>query len=276
VNTTKKGDAFENKAYEAIKLELSEKRLGIMPECAKLFTKKAYYSRDRDANIIVDLSIEVTLPGADTYSFLWLWECKDYGKSVPVDDLEEFYAKIQQIAGVNVKGTLITNGTLQKSALNYAKAKGIGVARLLPHNQITWLILWQSDVKPEQLLASTKKHLSALAVAALTIPKFHSVNGEFYGSINDKAYNTLNLFIKETIMNECGLKEEEMKVSYGVSAPLELEESLLEAAEMQGKSQNKINLTGILETLRSSKAIILVLCLLFLFIALVVIYFRYK
>jgi hypothetical protein len=51
---------------------------------------------------------------------LWVFECKDYKKSVPVDDIEEFKSKLQQIAGLNVKGTMVVSGDLQKSAITYA------------------------------------------------------------------------------------------------------------------------------------------------------------
>ena len=61
---------------------------------------------------------------------------ENYAGAVPVDDVEEFHAKIQQIGEDNTKGTFVTSGALQRGALAYAKSKGIGVIRLLPDDQL--------------------------------------------------------------------------------------------------------------------------------------------
>ena len=56
------------------------------------------------------------------------------------NDVEEFYSKVQQIAGVNVKAVLVTSGSLQEGALQFARSKGIGVARTFPREQLEWVI----------------------------------------------------------------------------------------------------------------------------------------
>lgn len=88
-----KGNAFENRVFTAITDELNGDRLGLSPKLASLFQKKGYYSRDRDSDIIVDISIEVWLPNADQWSLLWVCECKDYSSAIPVDDVEEIQGK---------------------------------------------------------------------------------------------------------------------------------------------------------------------------------------
>ncbi|TGE06095.1 ImmA/IrrE family metallo-endopeptidase [Hymenobacter fodinae] len=125
MNTTAKGDAFEEKAYRLIEQAVQSGQLGILPQSSRVFKKKKYYSRDRETDIIFDLAIEVWLPGAPTYSFLFIIECKSYSHPVPVNDVEEFYAKIAQVAGVNVKGVFITDSTFQEGAFKYARAKGM-------------------------------------------------------------------------------------------------------------------------------------------------------
>ncbi len=134
--STAKGDAFENRAYAALAGELQTERLCVSPKSAKIFRKKAYHSRDRGASIIADISIEVFLPTRERPSLVWVFECKDYRGSVPVDDVEEFHAKLQQIGEDNTKGTFVTSGAFQRSALNYARSKAIGVIRLLPDDQV--------------------------------------------------------------------------------------------------------------------------------------------
>src|SRR5215813_58460 len=123
MNTTAKGNAFEDQVYAAIKQELNAERLGLLPASCAMFQRKGYFSKDRNSEMVVDISIEVTQPGADTYSFLWICECKDYGGSIPVDDVEEFNDKLRQIAGKNIKGIIaIRNGSLQSSAFSVAQA----------------------------------------------------------------------------------------------------------------------------------------------------------
>ncbi|HUI06137.1 MAG TPA: restriction endonuclease [Verrucomicrobiae bacterium] len=140
MNTVEKGDSFEERVYNAIADLLQNDGLGLSPKKCRLYRKRAYHSRDRGADIVVDISVEVWLPNSKQYSLLWVWECKDYSGSVPVNDVEEFYAKLQQIAGANVKGAMAISGAMQQSAFNFARSKGIAVVRLLPSDQVEWLI----------------------------------------------------------------------------------------------------------------------------------------
>ncbi len=126
MNTVEKGDKFELLCKDIISKALSKGELSIIPEHCKIFSKNGYYSRDRGKDIIFDLSIEVKSPGASKNTFLYLIECKDYSsKPVPVDDLEEFSAKVNQISGVQTKGVFITSNTFQSGAYNFANSKGI-------------------------------------------------------------------------------------------------------------------------------------------------------
>jgi|GEM_PF-756573 len=126
MNTTLKGNLFEERAYDIIAAAVNEGQLGLISENCKVFRKKAYFSKERDSNIIFDLSIEVWLPNAEQYHLLYLIECKDYtNHSVPVNDLEEFVSHIQQVTGENAKGVFITTNVLQQGALNYARSRGL-------------------------------------------------------------------------------------------------------------------------------------------------------
>jgi hypothetical protein len=190
MNTTAKGDKFESLVFEALKQELVAERLGLLPKSCEIFRKKGYFSRDRNSDIVVDISIEVTQPGADTYSFLWVCECKDYYNSIPVDDVEEFNDKLRQIAGKNVKGVIaIHNGSIQPAAYSVAKANGIGIIRILPDDQVQWtlraMVLSESshELKPSDF------------VQAITRSNFEGVNRSFYaisdGYILDNWYSLL-------------------------------------------------------------------------------------
>jgi hypothetical protein len=136
MNTVRKGDAFENKVYAHIKNLLDNGHLGLNSDSCKLFQKKGYYSRDRDSDIVTDISLELWMPDAERWSMLWVCECKDYAKPIAVDELEEFRAKLAQVAGANVKGLFATTNSFQSSALNYARSHGFGLLRMLPDDQV--------------------------------------------------------------------------------------------------------------------------------------------
>jgi len=94
MNTALKGSKFEDRVFEALERELKSEKLCVSPTYTKIFKRKGYYSKDRDSNIIVDISIEVYLPEKERPSLIWIFECKDYRGRIPVDDIEEFHAKI--------------------------------------------------------------------------------------------------------------------------------------------------------------------------------------
>ncbi len=129
---TKEGESFELEIKEALERELRQGEWGIAPECVKIFHRKAYYSQLRNKPIIMDVSIELYRPRLDTPYLIWVWECKDYKERVPVDDVEEFHAKLEQIKIHKTRATIVCRNGFQESSVAYAKSMGIGLARLLP------------------------------------------------------------------------------------------------------------------------------------------------
>ena len=175
MSTQAKGDAFEARVYDALADELRNERLCVAPQHAKIFRKKAYYSRDRQAEITTDVSIEVFLPARKRPTLVWVFECKDYTGSVPVDDIEEFHAKLQQIGEDNTKGTFVTSGALQKGARAYADSKRIGVVRLLPSDQIIVVLEFTTAAS---MARASEVDWSEFSVA-LSAPQHRSRRGFF-------------------------------------------------------------------------------------------------
>jgi hypothetical protein len=141
VNTTKKGDILESQIFTLLKREIVKGHFFVKPDCCRIFSKKGYYSRDREKDIIFDLSLEIYLPGQSQYSILILIECKNYNHPVPPDDAEEFFAKIQQISGANVKGIIASTNSFQEGTVRYSKSKGIGLLRYYAKDKIKWELL---------------------------------------------------------------------------------------------------------------------------------------
>jgi hypothetical protein len=148
MDTASRGRVFEERVHRAIKAALDHGDLGLMPQMATAHIRKAYYSRDRSTPITVDVSIELWLPGAKRWSLLWAWECKDYNSPVPASDVEEFWAKLTQIAGSNIKGGIATTGPLQAGAVRFAESKGLAIVRVSPSDDMEWI----SHARSEQVI----------------------------------------------------------------------------------------------------------------------------
>lgn len=138
MNTTLKGDILEKSIFDLFASLIESGQFWGSPSTSKVFHKKGYYSKDREKDIIFDVSVEFHLPGAEKYSLVTLIECKNYSHSVPVDDVEEFYAKVQQVAPANVKAVLASNAAFQDGAVRYAKSKGIALLRYFDASNFKW------------------------------------------------------------------------------------------------------------------------------------------
>jgi hypothetical protein len=197
MSSVKRGDTFEKEVYDYLKEELEDDRLHVSGQRSKIFRKKGYYSRDRDKNIVTDISIETFLPNAADYSLLTVVECKDYDGTVSVDNIEEFHSKVQQIAGDNVKAIFATKSALQISALTFAKSKKIGVIRYLPSDQVQWLSHFSTSASlPRQVSLDASEFNSAFLIQG------HKSNGRsFYGCDCNYIYGSLYSMLKE-FLNE--------------------------------------------------------------------------
>ncbi len=130
MNTTKKGNLFEQRCYDVINTALQNGELGIIPENCEIFQKRKYYSSSRKDFIIFDLAIEVTLVGGKKPTLVYIIECKDLNHNIPVDDVEEFQAKISGIDGFQTKGLFIAKKPLAKSGKTIADNKGFMIIQL--------------------------------------------------------------------------------------------------------------------------------------------------
>lgn len=134
MNTVKKGDAFEDRVFNLLEPLLKQGKLGILPD-SKIYKKKCY-KKSSGTSIIIDISIETTLPNADTYSYLTLIECKDYGTPISVTKLRDFAYRIQELGAH--KGVFITTSRFQSGAIEIAKEHRITLVRVNPDDSLNW------------------------------------------------------------------------------------------------------------------------------------------
>jgi len=130
MNSTEKGSEFERRSLQMIQKALENGVFGVMKDCVKILPGMEYYSARRKANIKFDLALEVWQPEAPRFTYVYIVECKNYKGSIPVNDIEEFSAKISQVTGHNVKGIFVTNSKLQLAAKNLAESLGLMVINL--------------------------------------------------------------------------------------------------------------------------------------------------
>ena len=168
MTTVQKGDSLEIQIYDLFKTEISADRFWAKKSCCKIFRKKGYFSKDRESNIIFDISIEISIPGATNFSSLILIECKNYAHAVPVDDAEEFFAKVQQIG--MAKGLIASTAAFQSGTLAFAKSKKMGLLRYFGPSDFKWE-LYRS---PSATARSTSQEQTRVAENGLSQPEFRS------------------------------------------------------------------------------------------------------
>ena len=138
MSSTEIGDSLEREVHDLLRAEIEADRFFCKKANCKLFRKKGYHSKDRGSEIVFDVSIEVYLPGKTDYSMLLLIECKKYTHAVPVDDAEEFFSKVQQVADANGKAIIASTASFQSGTLAFAKSKGIGLLRYFDATNFKW------------------------------------------------------------------------------------------------------------------------------------------
>jgi hypothetical protein len=187
--TMHKGASFELQIKEAIECEILRGRLGINPSMAKTFLHKRYWSPDRHDELVTDVSLEISRSGASQPYLIWIWECKDYGRAVPVDDVEEFHAKLEQIGLHRIKGTIACRNGFQSGAVVYARTKGIGLA-LLRKGNIVRLIESQGEL--------TEKEVDF----GLSNPESNELTSLFYGvSTRNQGFLRISELIDSELVN---------------------------------------------------------------------------
>lgn len=134
------GESLELQIKRILEDQIATGELGFDAAHAKVFHRKAYFSRDRNKDIIFDVVVEITREGATEPWLVWILECKDLTRPVAVDEVEEFSAKLQQIGVHGTKGTIASRNRFQEGSLEFARAKRIGLLRLLPDGSVIRLL----------------------------------------------------------------------------------------------------------------------------------------
>lgn len=132
MNSTLKGDELEDAFYQYL---LSEQRRGELvyglhsPENCKIYKKKRYYCREREADVEFDIVVEVYRPSSPNPSLCVVFECKNYAGDIPETCVTDFSDKLSRIFKHAVKGVLVVSSRLQSGAEKVARSRSMGIAK---------------------------------------------------------------------------------------------------------------------------------------------------
>ncbi len=264
MDTTKKGDKPEDQAFAVFENQIAEDCFFSKRDYCTIFRKKGYFSKDRGKDIIFDLSVEATLPEQDRFSLLFLIECKNYGHSVPVDDVEEFFAKIQQVSGANTKGIIVSTNSFQEGAFNYAKSKGIGLLRYFNNENLEWVLTRSPSSMASAAHASSEWSNS---YQALRDEEYKSKYFDFYGFVNETYTVSSNYFFSsvarngadsDTLKSLADIEQatQETRLSVPYKERLEIEEVSLHTISEIGYKCGQVPLDRICELLNQRSGLV--------------------
>ncbi|WP_338880641.1 ImmA/IrrE family metallo-endopeptidase [Achromobacter veterisilvae] len=202
-STFAKGNSLERRIFELFKTEIDADRFWAKQDCCKIFWKKGYFSRDRGTDIIFDVAIEVYLPGAQDYSCLVLIECKNYQHPVPVDDVEEFFAKVQQVAAAKGKAIVASVAAFQSGAREFARSKGIGLMRYFGPEDFKW----ELKRSPSASSRSGVPEAADLIASALSTDTFQSLAFDLYLQSPIRETNSLWSFFEDLVVDALGKEQ---------------------------------------------------------------------
>jgi Zn-dependent peptidase ImmA (M78 family) len=158
LSSYEKGDIHEAKTFEILKKMVKDERFYVSGKNSKIYRKRKYYSKDREAEITFDMAIETMMPGSLEYSLLTLIECKNYGDWVQVGDVETFSDRVRQVGGH--KGIMVTATPFQKSALKIAQTRKIGVMKLNSNNGVEWISRRMDQNELEKKIAEFEESMT--------------------------------------------------------------------------------------------------------------------
>lgn len=198
LSSTKRGDTLENRIYDFFRAELKADRFFAKASCCKIRRKPKYFSRDRGSEIQFDVSIEIYLPGAAEFSSVVIIECKNYSHSVPVDDAEEFFAKIQQVGAANAKGVIASSAAFQSGTREYSRAKGIGLLRYFRRDNCKWELMRSPAIGGGVDRTEDPSHVAV----GLSIQDYRSDVFDFYLQSPTRETHSLWGFLEDLLLDD--------------------------------------------------------------------------
>lgn len=197
MNTTAKGTDFEQRVATILRNQLEEGQLGLISEYSRLYTRKGYRSKELDKDIITDISIETSLPGATEFSILTVIECKNYKGTVPINDIKEFRDNLREIGAH--KGIMVAAGAFSDGVVKIATSSKISLLRIIPDEMLQW-VLYRTSAR--SISAAKMQYFSQEIHNALYMDNPPGCIGPFVGLVGDHTTLTLSQFFDHHFQDE--------------------------------------------------------------------------
>lgn len=240
MSTTKKGDVLELAIFDHFKTLIESDSFFAAKECCRIFHRKGYYSRDRESEIIFDVSIEISMPGATEYSILVIIECKNYARPVEAGDVEAFFTKVQQVGSANTKAIFISTAALQSGALTFCRSKRMGVARYFNQSELKWELRRSASAT----FVGNSAADDAEVYAGLTVLDYRSSVFEFFLQSPAKSTNSLRTFFEDLVLD--GLEKDDPIRKLRRPRPRRIEGvPFIETPDLERLAQEALDLAGI-------------------------------
>jgi hypothetical protein len=126
--SVKPGTVLEMRISEALKSLVQSGDLGLNPAWCTVFHQKTYPTSIGTRTVTVDIAMELQLPSSQEPDLIWIFECKDSTFPIQIGAVREFASVLEEIGSGRTKGSMITTSTYQAGAIEYARAKGIGLS----------------------------------------------------------------------------------------------------------------------------------------------------
>ncbi|CAN7260179.1 ImmA/IrrE family metallo-endopeptidase [Rhizobium sp. LjRoot254] len=136
MNSSIKGDRLEDAFHQYL---LDQQNRGDLvfgtypPSNCKIFKKKKYYCKEREADVEFDVVLEVYRQGGLSPHLYVIFECKNHNGSIQEIYVNDFSQKIGRIFEHSSKGVIVVSSRLQSGAEKVARNSGMGIVKYDKH-----------------------------------------------------------------------------------------------------------------------------------------------
>jgi Zn-dependent peptidase ImmA (M78 family) len=180
LSTIAKGDFFEEQVFNLVKHLLDTDDFFVNGKKSKIFWKKSYYGRNRENEIVCDVSIETYLNDSEKYSLLTIIECKNYKGTIPVGVVHNLESKLREFGEHNTKGIIFSKTGFEQGVITSARNLGIGLAKVNSKDKIEW-VNYRKDRDNNRYSVTQADH-------ALSSNNY---GGVFFSYFNNKSFESL-------------------------------------------------------------------------------------
>lgn len=184
MNTVAKGDNLENAFHQYLldQQDSGQPVFGMFsPETCKIYKKKKYYCKEREADVEFDIVLEIYRIGRKKPSLYVVFECKNHGSNLSETYVNDFSSKISRIFRQAVKGVIVVTSKLQSGAEAVARNARMGIIRYNEHGMDTIAerrgICIEHDFVRSQILQNND------AIKSLKFSAYH--DGKYFGTVKD-------------------------------------------------------------------------------------------